>query len=106
MSVEDAREVLIERNPGEAVTPACIDHWLIKTTQKDAMRDFYVTVLGMHVTFSNDTITLLSFDDRYHRIALYAHPDLETRSFSFDVMRTAGIDHIAYEYPHLDDLLH
>jgi catechol-2,3-dioxygenase len=105
MTVEKAPDLLTERDPDEVVTPACIDHWLIKTTQKDAMRDFYVTVLGVSVTYSDDTITLLSFDDRYHRIALYAHPQLQPRPYTDQVMRTAGIDHIAYEYQHLDDLL-
>ena len=106
MSVDTSPKALTERDPDEVVFPESIDHFLIKTTQKDAMRDFYVTVLGVSVTHSNDTITLLSFDDRYHRIALYANPLIEPRPFTPEVMRTAGVDHIAYEYPHLDDLLH
>jgi catechol 2,3-dioxygenase len=96
----------------KAVCPA-LHHFGLKTSNLDAMVDWYGKVLGMkpnHRTHaasgaqgdSRWRIAWVSNDLANHRISIMALPRLaddEQRS------RHKGLHHIAFEYPTLDDLL-
>ena len=96
----------------KAVSPT-LHHFGLKTSNLDAMVDWYGKVLGMkpnHRTSATNAvrgdsgwkIAWLSNDEANHRISIMALPRLaddEQRS------RHKGVHHIAFEYPTLDDLL-
>jgi catechol 2,3-dioxygenase len=90
-----------------------LHHFGLKTSNLDAMVDWYGKVLGMkpnHRTSATSAahgdsrwkIAWVSNDEANHRISIMALPRLaddEQRS------RHKGVHHIAFEYPALDDLL-
>jgi catechol-2,3-dioxygenase len=90
-----------------------LHHIGLKTSNLDAMVEWYAKVLGMEPTHRTSTtppggasggwkIAWLSNDEANHRISLLALPRLtddEQRS------RHKGLHHIAFEYSTLDDLL-
>jgi catechol-2,3-dioxygenase len=90
-----------------------LHHFGLKTSNLDAMVDWYGKVLGMkpiHRTMGTSTphgdsrwkIAWISNDRANHRISIMALPRLaddEQRS------QHKGVHHIAFEYPTLDDLL-
>ena len=96
----------------KAVCPA-LHHFGLKTSNLDAMIDWYGKVLGMkpkHRTSATNAaqgdsrwkIAWVSNDEANHRISIMALPRLaddEQRS------RHKGMHHIAFEYPTLDGLL-
>ncbi len=88
-------------------------HFGLKTTNLDAMVDWYAKVLGMEEnhrspsraqasTESGWRTAWVSNDQANHRIAIMALPGLAD-----DVQRSRhrGLHHIAFEFPTLDDLL-
>jgi catechol-2,3-dioxygenase len=84
----------------EQIRPAKFAHAVFKTTRFETMKDWWCTVLGARVVFGNVFIAFLTYDDEHHRIALVNDTGLETRA-----ERTAGLEHIAYTYATLGDLL-
>ena len=84
----------------EQIRPAKFAHAVFKTTRFETMKDWWCTVLGAHVVFGNAFIAFLTYDDEHHRIALVNDSGLETPA-----ERTAGLEHIAYTYATLGDLL-
>jgi catechol 2,3-dioxygenase len=76
-------------------------HFNLKTTQLQALVDWYAAVVGAEVTFQDETGAWLTNDAANHRIALLAFPgfvddpDKETRT---------GMHHSAFEYDVFDDL--
>jgi catechol-2,3-dioxygenase len=65
------------------------------------MVKWYSTVLEAHAVFADAMLTFLTYDDEHHRVAIVNLPhlaDLDTGS--------AGIDHVAFTYADMGDLLH
>lgn len=84
------------------ISPAKLAHVVLRVRDLPRMRDWYQTVLEAEVTQEMDAICFLTYDDEHHRIALLAIPGLEARD---DTMRV-GMDHIAFTYANVGDLLH
>jgi catechol-2,3-dioxygenase len=64
------------------------------------MRQWYRTVLNADVSFENDQICMLTYDDEYHRLALINAPGLQPPRDN-----AWGVVHVAYTYRSLSDLL-
>ncbi len=84
----------------DVATPIRFAHAVFRTGRFDEMRRWYETVLGAHVVHANPMIAFLTYDDEHHRIALVNTPGAEPRP-----QDTAGLEHIAYTYATLGDLL-
>ena len=82
------------------VVPAQIAHFVIYTSRYAEMNAWYKAALGASVTFEDDTLAFLTYDDEHHRVALVAIPNLERQREGF-----ATIHHIAFTYLTLRDLL-
>jgi catechol 2,3-dioxygenase len=82
------------------IKPA-LHHFNLKTTQLQALIDWYVVVVGAEVAFQDATGAWLTNDAANHRIALLCFPgfaddpDKETRT---------GMHHSAFEYGRFEDL--
>lgn len=75
-------------------------HIVYQTSQLDAMRQWYSTLLDAHVVFEKDNLCFLTFDEEHHRIALLELPDLEPKP-----PNAALVNHVAFTFPTLDALL-
>jgi catechol-2,3-dioxygenase len=72
----------------------------MRSNDLDAMREWYTTVLGAETMFANERIVFLTYDDEHHRIAFVRRDGLKP-----PVEGTVGLDHIAYAYDSLADLV-
>ena len=81
-------------------TPIRFAHAVFRTARFEAMKSWYMTVLGAHVAHGNPMIAFLTYDDEHHRIAILHTPGAPDRPAG-----TAGLEHIAYTYATLGDLL-
>jgi catechol 2,3-dioxygenase-like lactoylglutathione lyase family enzyme len=84
------------------VSPAKLAHVVLRVRDLPRMRDWYRALLQADVTQESDVICFLTYDDEHHRIAFIAFPGLQGAD---GAMRT-GLDHIAFTYGSLGDLLH
>ncbi|MGI9646239.1 MAG: VOC family protein [Ilumatobacteraceae bacterium] len=82
------------------IPPAKLAHLVLRTSRFDEVADWWTTVLGATPRHQNDFITFLTYDDEHHRLAIIKIPDLGD-----DARRSAGMEHVAFTYDHLDDLL-
>ena len=82
------------------VSPSLFAHFVIRSSNRDAVRDWYCTVLAGHVVFENDYICFITYDDEHHRLAIVSVPDLKAPT-----AENWGLAHLAYTYRSLGDLL-
>ncbi len=83
------------------VSPAKLAHLVFRTPRYDAMVKWYCTVLEAEPVFADPMLTFITYDDEHHRAAFVNLPhltDLDPGS--------AGVDHVAFTYRNLGDLLH
>ncbi|OCK73313.1 putative biphenyl-2,3-diol 1,2-dioxygenase III [Lepidopterella palustris CBS 459.81] len=89
-----------KRSIPQVTSPSKLAHIVLRTTDLAPMASFYKTFLGGHATHENDFISFITYDDEHHRIAILASP-LTTPK----VQGSAGLEHIAFTFPTLDDLV-
>jgi catechol-2,3-dioxygenase len=82
------------------VRPAKFAHIVLTTPNLRRARDWYLEVLDGHVSYENDMVCFLSYDDEHHRIGLVGVPGLVERP-----PNSWGLDHLAFTYPTLGALL-
>lgn len=95
------RTVDSARGARQKVTPRQMAHVVLKTNQYEKMIDWWQTVLDAQVVLQRPNATFLTFDEEHHRVAIVNVPRLRPS----DVNR-CGVDHIAYTYAELPDLLY
>ena len=84
----------------EPVSPAIFAHFVLRTSNPTAMREWYRTVLNADVVFDDGRICFLTYDEEHHRLALIAVPGLHAPG-----EQAWGLAHVAYAYASLGDLL-
>jgi len=82
------------------IVPAKFAHAVLRTNKFKQMVDWYKTVLQAEVVFENQMLAFMTYDDEHHRLAIAAFPGIEDRA-----PRAAGLDHLAYTYSSLGDLV-
>jgi catechol-2,3-dioxygenase len=88
-------------NSDDVRVPAKLAHFVVRTPHYDETVSWYQTVLGARVGFRNPMLTFMTYDDEHHRVAVIHMPGLpETPP------NAAGVDHIAFTFATLGDLLH
>ena len=87
-----------------AIISPTFHHFGVLTTRLEEMMDWYAKVLGMKTNFQSTTsgIAFVSNDRAHHRMALISWPDLTDDS---DQHPHAKLQHVAFEYATIDDLL-
>jgi catechol 2,3-dioxygenase-like lactoylglutathione lyase family enzyme len=84
-----------------AISPVKLAHVVLRTRSNlKAMRDWYALVLNARLVAGNDSAVALTYDNEHHRIAIQQDPSLADRP-----PRSAGLEHVAFTYANLDDLL-
>jgi catechol-2,3-dioxygenase len=82
------------------VSPSLFAHFVLRTSNRDALRDWYCTVLNARVVFENDYISFITYDDEHHRVAFVNVPGLKKAADD-----TWGLSHVAYTFASLAELL-
>ena len=87
-----------------------LQHYALGTANLDAMIDWYRKVLGMTINYRStmpagapfSATAFVSNDEVHHRLVFFEMPGLGGDS---DKARHSRVQHVAYEYETLDDLL-
>lgn len=86
---------------GQNISPAKMAHMVIRTRHFSEVVEWYKTVLQSKIVFESERVAFLTFDDEHHRIAIARSPEIENYN-----PKSAGIDHVAYSYSSLSDLIY
>jgi len=100
MSNQENRQQALDPARGRVV-PKQLAHIVRRTARFEEMIDWYRTVLGAEVVYSDTMLAFLTYDEEHHRIAIAALPGLEEQSPA-----AVGTDHVAFTYATLGDLLY
>ena len=82
------------------IAPSLFAHFVLRSSNMQAMVDWYSTLLNMHVVKQNDFITFLTYDDEHHRLAIVNIPGLHKADEG-----TWGLAHVAYAFRDVGELL-
>lgn len=81
-------------------SPAKLAHVVFRTGRLKEMTGWYCHVLEAHVQFADDLLAFVTYDDEHHRVAFVA-----TGSDERPEPRHTGLEHVAFTYASLGDLL-
>jgi catechol-2,3-dioxygenase len=81
-------------------SPSKFAHVVFNTHRYEEMIAWYLRVFEARVQHRGDRLAFLTYDDEHHRIALVSLPGTSPRPEG-----TAGVEHVAYTYATLGDLL-
>jgi catechol 2,3-dioxygenase-like lactoylglutathione lyase family enzyme len=82
------------------VSPSLFAHFVLRTSNRDPLRDWYLKVLNARQVFENEYISFISYDDEHHRVAFVQIPGLEKAAD-----KAWGLAHVAYSFADLGQLL-
>ncbi|KAJ4158249.1 uncharacterized protein LMH87_008782 [Akanthomyces muscarius] len=84
----------------KVLSPATLAHVVLRTANLQLMADFYTEFLGASITYGNDVISFVTYDEEHHRIALVGFSSAAPKNPS-----SCGLEHIAFTYASLAELL-
>lgn len=85
--------------------PQKFAHVVYRTHRFQDMLDWYKTVFGAEVQHQDPALAFLTYDDEHHRMAFANLDVLRTDDTDIDKRGLVGVDHVAYTYASVDDLL-
>ena len=83
-----------------AISPARLAHVVLRSSQFQALVDWYKTVLAAETAFSDGNLAFLAYDEEHHRIAVLNIPGLQRQPDG-----VTGVHHMAFTYATLADLI-
>jgi catechol 2,3-dioxygenase-like lactoylglutathione lyase family enzyme len=92
--ITEDRVIDVKSRPGKFA------HVVIRTARYDEMREFYKILLGGRSAFANDFLDFIRYDDEHHRVVI-----MNTATAPSPAPGATGMDHIAYTYGTLGELL-
>jgi catechol 2,3-dioxygenase-like lactoylglutathione lyase family enzyme len=84
----------------DRIRPQKLAHFVLRTSRYRTMVEWYQRLLEADVLHSDAQATFMSYDDEHHRVAIVNMPGLLP-----GIRATAGVDHVAFTYGSLDELL-
>lgn len=87
------------------VRPEKFVHVVYRTRRFEQMLDWYKAVFDAKVQHQNPALAFLTYDDEHHRFAFANLAVLQPDRTETDKEGLIGVDHVAYTYRSLDDLL-
>ena len=82
------------------ITPSFFAHAVLKTSRFEEMVTHWKTMLNATIAHEDPMFCFMTYDDEHHRLAIIGMPDLQDNDG-----QTAGLDHLAYTYASIDDLI-
>src|SRR5258707_7058037 len=85
--------------------PSKFAHVVYSTRRFEEMIDWYQSVFEAKVVYQNPAFAFLTYDDEHHRFAFANLSVLLPDSVANATRDNAGVNHVAYTYANLGDLL-
>ena len=87
------------------IAPLNLVHVVYRTRRFEEMLAWYGTVFGARVQYQNPALAFLTFDEEHHRFAFADMGVIRPDEDDKDDRGMIGVDHVAWEYVSLRDLL-
>ena len=87
------------------IRPARFVHVVYRTRRFEQMIEWYRTVFDCNVQYQNPVLAFLTYDDEHHRVALINLSAVKPEADAGERRGTIGVDHVAYTYGSVEDLL-
>lgn len=87
------------------IRPVKFAHVVYRTRRFDEMLRWYETVFAARVQYQNPGLAFLTYDDEHHRFAFANMSLFQPDGAETDRQGAVGVDHVAYTYASLGDLL-
>ncbi|KAH7141943.1 glyoxalase bleomycin resistance protein dioxygenase [Dactylonectria macrodidyma] len=84
----------------KVLSPVALAHVVLRTANLQRMAEFYTNFLGGSITYGNEALSFITYDEEHHRIAIIGIPATEPKN-----PRSCGLEHIAFSFDSLTDLL-
>ena len=85
--------------------PTKFAHVVYSTRRFEEMIDWYQRVFDASVVYQNPAFAFLTYDDEHHRFAFANLLLMAPDSVASETRDNAGVNHVAYTYANLGDLL-
>lgn len=82
------------------IAPVKFGHVVLRTGNMPRLRDWYLHVLSARVSYQNDQVSFLTYDDEHHRVGIVQFPDIAAASGL-----STGLEHLSFTYRDLGALL-
>jgi catechol 2,3-dioxygenase-like lactoylglutathione lyase family enzyme len=82
------------------ITPKKFGHVVLRTSDMPRLRDWYLHVLNGRVSYQNDQVSFLTYDDEHHRVGIVQIPGVAASNGL-----GAGLEHLSFTYRDLGALL-
>ncbi len=89
----------------ESIRPAMFAHVVYRTRRFAEMLEWYKTVFDARVQYRNEALAFLTYDEEHHRFAFADMNVLQPNGGKNEGKSEIGVDHVAYTYASLHDLL-
>ena len=87
------------------IRPTKFAHVVYRTRRFEEMLNWYETVFDARVQYQNPGLAFLTYDDEHHRFAFANMTLFQPDGTETDRHGVIGVDHVAYTYASLNDLL-
>jgi catechol-2,3-dioxygenase len=87
------------------IRPQKFVHIVYRTSRFEEMLAWYQFVFDAKVQYQNPALAFLTYDDEHHRFALANLDVLRPDGIETEKQGLVGVDHVAYTYASLEDLL-
>ena len=87
------------------IRPHKFAHVVYRTRRFEEMLAWYQAVFGAHVQHQDPALAFLTYDDEHHRFAFVNLGVIDPQHTETDKQGLIGVDHVAYTYASLDQLL-
>lgn len=87
------------------IRPTKFAHIVYRTRRFEEMLKWYELVFGARVQYQNPGLAFLTYDDEHHRFAFANMSLFQPDGVETQRMGSIGVDHVAYTYATLGDLL-
>jgi catechol-2,3-dioxygenase len=91
--------------PMSRIRPLKFVHVVYRTRRFEQMVRWYQAVFDAKVQYENPALAFLAYDGEHHRFAFANLDILKPESSDKDLRGLIGVDHVAYTYSSLSDLL-
>jgi len=84
----------------EKIRPRKLAHFVVRTAKFNETRAWYLNVLAGEVSFENEHVCFLSYDEEHHRVGIINMPEASPIEPG-----GAGVDHVSFTFDTLGELL-
>lgn len=85
-----------------APSPAKLSHIVVRTANLAKLKDWYLTLLGAHVSYENEMVCFMTYDDEHHRVGIVQLPGISSDA---PAAPPPGLEHVSFTYSDLGQLL-